>query len=336
MANMNFAEKSDTLPLNRTWADEYNDQYRLDLIKMVQTGELTPEKAEKSVAAIEEKPFQNIPPSYDSIDAIPLVWTPEMAAIWFHTRNARAVHRHYLPSFQGRFVWVANGNLFPPRKKRYPAEQPAPGIKQRKGHDLVALEKTSLFDPFVDFDGRPKASFPPERIWLEPIRLRLQSGSATAFGFPVNDGALTKPIPTAIWGDATFIKEQSSGETVLARGMQIEFRRVTFNAKETIASLQYPLLKWKDQPDQITPLATRVVNSLKNHWPFGLPLKSLKAKELAILIEFIPPEEKPRWEGRPTEFHRFLKPVLGQVCEVPLNADTTSGAAGEVHAESSS
>ena len=300
-------------------AEEYLD-YRRSLIEKVKTGELRPQDAERIAAENYDEPFSDIPSSYSDLATVPPVWTPEMVAIWYQTRDARAVRRHHRPSCENRFVWVANGNRFPPRRpRRHPGEPHKVDFSQRCGHDLVLLEATTLSRVFTDFDGRTCVKFPAVDSWLEPLRASLLNGTVSAFGFSDKDRSLIRPIDEADWVLATFETDVSGG-TVLKVGDRHKLWGVVLNAEDIVIDYQWPLLKWKEQPEEVSGMGRSVLNSLKNHWPFGLPVRSLASKELATLIPYLSEIHQMRWKSRHEEFGKFLRPKLKRVCVVPATA----------------
>lgn len=279
------------------------EQKRNELIARVRIRELTREKAEALARKARVGPLASRLPDMTELSADMTSWSIEMMATWTITPNAKAVRRHYGPSYKGILVW---GKM--PEFARSPFT-PKPKAQDAR-YDLVPLEKARFGVGYVDFDGETR-HLPRLEAFFPKLRAYLSTGEITAVGQPAQPSMDSPEISPGCWEAAEFDVTEEDGACLNIGGTLI-YRNIVFKAAEllkfcppSIASRLRParVYPWKEniESSKLERYKIKIVDRLKPLFPRGVPDWGLQKTRDWQLREALGPSLTERWWKEPKE-----------------------------------
>ncbi|CAN7666213.1 hypothetical protein LJR030_002865 [Rhizobium sp. LjRoot30] len=293
-------------------------QFRNDLLEKVRTGEVTPKDAEKAAIKNGGEPLEVRfrPPASPPVIAM---WSPEMVAAWISRKELNSVLRHREEFWRGRSIWIENQNVY-----RWPIDKPAFLQQSRRGYDLVALGKTSLFAAGFDFDGH-RFDY-SDMKWFEKLREMLVEGEMVkATARRRSNGQLTQ-IKAGEWQFLEFGRSENGGTILCKPGNAPIYEDITFLAREVRSCFSQKsgfaqerpnitgFRRWKIDIEKQPKGKRRFLYSLLTKtFPDGFPLHYKSDSERLQAIRELLADGY--WHTDEDSFKRYLNGVLKEYCE---------------------
>ncbi|WP_331373417.1 hypothetical protein [Sinorhizobium chiapasense] len=273
-----------------------------DILEKVLHGEMQPAEADKWAREHCFEPFSELPREIDVFGSECPNWTVEMVAAWFRWKDPKMVMRHAAASYAGACVWAKN-----PLARRQPF---GPDPISAKGHRLEVMEATSIFEPFIGYDGRPY-SFLPHGYWQKVLFAHLKFGDIRAVGR--ENAVKLVCIPIEAWDRGMFVRHDD--QTALLVDKQI-YTQIEFASADVKALPHEPNIKmrpWKKDMPELTPVNEDLRAILQARSPQGFaPLSKIERGNLKE--QMLQLHKDMKWDDDET-FRRFLHRLIDDICE---------------------
>lgn len=307
---MSWQERAGIYPYEETeefWL-KVRERKRNDLIEQVRSGALSREEAENAAKAARVGPLASRLRNVAELTADMTFWTMEMTAAWIKKQSARAVHRHYYPSYAGVMVWRRLPIFLQDAEK---LKSTAREAEQR--YELFMLNKAQFGISYVDFDGESE-HLPAIDDFFPRLRNYLLTGEISALGTPAHSPTAKPEISPGVWETCRFTVSDEDG-ACLYRGEDVFYRDIRFKAPELLKF--YPpaigsrlksgrVYPWKQTIEPVEGYKASIVEKLRAVFPRGIPDWGSQKLRDRQLVEALGIELTSRWWIRPDHQNRQL------------------------------